>query len=238
MHACRLPFLSLLPAIQAASLILLRPAARIEGRYGDSQQVLGGSAPSNAEILAPADVNFFANRHGPHRRTGFVAFGDSYSAGIGTFVDGKENECRQEQRSLPLPHQRRPPGGRDRWRRLQLDQHDLFLPKWLSCTGSVIDDLLSGGSSSQIDTFNVSFGAPDASPDFATLSIGGNDLGFFDVMNACVFRFYSFYSGTCDRPSPYRTSRSTAQFELRLTLVMMEILDRSSGRSGRGSSSP
>lgn len=92
----------------------------------------------------------------------------------------------------------------------------------LSCTGSTIDDVLAGGEHSQVDLFNTT-----ASADFALLSIGGNDLGFFDIMNSCIFRFYSFYSGTCEAA----LARSEEQiagpaFDQRLRLLIMEILDR------------
>lgn len=33
---------------------------------------------------------------------------------------------------------------------------------------------------------------------FATLTIGGNDAGFFRVINACIFRFNGYGSGDCD----------------------------------------
>ncbi|KAK3938513.1 SGNH hydrolase-type esterase domain-containing protein [Diplogelasinospora grovesii] len=162
--------------------------------------------------------------------TGFVAFGDSYSAGIGTAFEGKENDCRQGNGAYPylinadlasaIRHRNDDGNGADGNRTTTSFQ-------WLSCTGSVTEDLLSGGESSQIDTFNASLGLPLASPDFATLSIGGNDLGFFDVMNACIFRFYSFYSGTCEAALAASDLQiQSPEFELRLMLVLMEILDK------------
>ncbi|KAI1640903.1 SGNH hydrolase-type esterase domain-containing protein [Biscogniauxia mediterranea] len=115
---------------------------------------------------------------------GFVVLGDSYSAGIGTGVDGQEDDCRHGLHAHP-----------------QLIASDLSKSQggpnatfqFLSCTGPETEEVLSGGDGSQIDAFNASL-----PPDFALLSIGGNDLGFFGVMNACVFRFYNFYSGTCE----------------------------------------
>ncbi|KAJ6439998.1 esterase [Purpureocillium lavendulum] len=74
----------------------------------------------------------------------------------------------------------------------------------------------------QIDAFNTSLPA-----DFALLSIGGNDLGFFDIMNSCIFRFYSFYSGTCDEALRHSDKALAGpEFEHGLRLVIMEILDR------------
>lgn len=143
----------------------------------------------------------------PARRpAGFVALGDSYSAGIGTGFNGTEDDCRHGLHAYP--------------KLVQSDLDGAF--QFLSCTGSTIDDMLSGAENSQVDAFNTSLPI-----DFALLSIGGNDLGFFDIMNSCIFRFYSFYSGTCDEA--LRRSREAfdgPEFEQRLRLVIMEIFDR------------
>ncbi|ROW12486.1 hypothetical protein VMCG_00718 [Cytospora schulzeri] len=149
---------------------------------------------------------------------GFVSLGDSYSAGIGTGVDDKEltseGDCRRGVHAYP-----------------QLIHHDLDgnntthagVPfQWLSCTGAVITRLLSGHPDSQIDQLNTSLPI-----DFATLSIGGNDLGFFTVMNACIFRFYGFYSGTCAAAlAAADAAIRSNEFELRLEIVLQEILDK------------
>ena len=110
---------------------------------------------------------------------GFIALGDSYSAGIGTPTpQSQENPCRQGTGAYPyLIHADLPPSS----------SPSSF--QWLSCTGSSTADVLGD----QIGSVNVSL--PIA---FSTLSIGGDDVGFFDVINACVFRFYAFYSGGCE----------------------------------------
>ncbi|OTB04954.1 hypothetical protein M426DRAFT_11045 [Hypoxylon sp. CI-4A] len=146
--------------------------------------------------------------------TGFVAFGDSYNAGIGTGVDGKEDDCRHglgSHAELIAADLRASQGGRN---------STAF--QFLSCTGATTDEILTGGDDSQIDTFNASLPA-----DFALLSVGGNDLGFFDVMNACVFRFYNFYSGTCETAlANSKTQIESDEFEHRLEIIIMEILDK------------
>lgn len=97
--------------------------------------------------------------------------------------------------------------------------------QFLSCTGATTQEILSsrdGSHDSQIDAFNASLPV-----DFALLSIGGNDLGFFDVMNACVFRFYNFYSGTCETAlKNTRDQIESDEFEHRLEIIIMEILDK------------
>lgn len=147
---------------------------------------------------------------------GFVALGDSYSAGIGTGLDGdylaSEGDCRRGQHGYPLL--------------LHLDLNNATRTntsmQWLSCTGAQTKDILSGTALSQIDLLNTSLPL-----DFATLSVGGNDLGFFDVMNACIFRFYSFYSGTCEAALAASDAAIASDvFEQRLEVILQEILDK------------
>lgn len=154
----------------------------------------------------------FPRRPG-HRPSGFIALGDSYSAGIGTGVHDTETDCRRGLGAYPV-----------------LIHNDLVASEganrttfdFLSCTGSTIDDMLSGAESSQIDQLNTTTTA-----DLALLSVGGNDLGFFDIMNSCIFRFYSFYSGTCEKAlRKSREAVESPEFEQRLRLAIAEILDR------------
>ncbi|KAI0448152.1 SGNH hydrolase [Xylaria telfairii] len=159
----------------------------------------------------PASSALRQFRYGePGASTGFVAFGDSYSAGIGTGVDGAENDCRQGQHAHA---------------QLIAADREPTAFQFLSCTGATTADVtstISGSEESQIDRFNVSLPA-----DFALLSIGGNDLGFFEVMNACVFRFYNFYSGTCETALAHaHANLESDEFEIRLRIVIMEILDK------------
>lgn len=148
-------------------------------------------------------------------RTGFIALGDSYSAGIGTGFEGVENDCRQGLHAYPqLIHRDLATNGNNNSTAFQ----------FLSCTGSTTQEILSGpeGGYSQMDSINASLPA-----DFALLSVGGNDLGFFDVMNACIFRFYNFYSGTCETALAESQKRiDSDEFEMRMLIVMTELLDR------------
>lgn len=92
----------------------------------------------------------------------------------------------------------------------------------MSCTGSTIGDLLLNIEPSQIEEFNTITTA-----DFALLSVGGNDLGFFDILNSCIFRFYSFYSRTCEEALHWADLQlASSDFENYLRLAIMEIFDR------------
>ncbi|KAI5863220.1 SGNH hydrolase [Durotheca rogersii] len=178
----------------------------------ETQRVIGNNLL--AYPRRPQLPVLFTRPAGTHDLTGFAAFGDSYSAGIGTGFEGKEDDCRHGLHShaaLVAADLLAGQGGRN-----------ATTFQFLSCTGATTQQILSGSQDSQIDALNASLPI-----DFALLSIGGNDLGFFEVMNACVFRFYNFYSGTCESALEHtRAQIESDEFENRLLIVITEILDR------------
>ncbi|KAK4459657.1 putative esterase family protein [Cladorrhinum samala] len=151
--------------------------------------------------------------------SGFISLGDSYSAGIGTRPSTPilDNPCRLGLGAYPhLLAQSLLPT-------LNISSSSSSF-QWLSCTGSTTADLLlSNPTYSQIGTINTSSPAS-----FATLSIGGNDLDFFPLLNACVFRFYGpLGSGTCSdelKRAEDSVFQNSGELELRLRLVLLEIL--------------
>ncbi|KAH8668355.1 SGNH hydrolase-type esterase domain-containing protein [Xylariales sp. PMI_506] len=198
----------------SASLVYAWPFDYIWSPPG-SQQILGPSSDEPPSSHRPAEWPKVASSSLSRRpRNGFVALGDSYSAGIGTGFEGSENDCRQGLGAHPV-----------------LVARDLLAGtgganssgfQFESCTGSTTAQLLVGGVGSQIDSLNASRPA-----DFALLSVGGNDLGFFEVMNACIFRFYNFYSGTCETALAHTQERlDSDDFENRLRIVIIELLNK------------
>lgn len=191
------------------ALSLICQASSVLRDGSPNQQVLGTSGNTNRQAR------------------GFAALGDSYSAGIGTGLDDKElpteGDCRHGVHAYPeLIH-----------RDLNNATGANTTLQWLSCTGAVTTDILSGSGSrgepkntaheqqGQVDMLNASLPL-----DFATLSVGGNDMGFFDVMNACIFRFYSFYSGTCEAALERADAAvQSGVFEQRLGVILREVLD-------------
>ncbi|KAK8855313.1 Lipase 1 [Apiospora arundinis] len=183
----------------------------------EKQHVLGSQVDDEEQRSSPPSFLFGNSKTHDQPSVGFVALGDSYSAGIGTGFEGKEDECRLGLGAYP-----------------QLIASDLAAKhggpnntnntsfQFLSCTGSTTDDLLVGGAASQIDDLNAS-----RPVDFALLTVGGNDLGFFEVMNACIFRFYNFYSGTCETALAHAQARlDSPDFDQRLFVVITELLDK------------
>ncbi|KAK5629759.1 hypothetical protein RRF57_005474 [Xylaria bambusicola] len=171
-----------------------------------TQHVLGDTGADHKGISISSDFQQgHSNKSNP--TAGFIALGDSYSAGIGTGIEGEEDDCRQGIHAYP---------------QLINADRDPTAFQFLSCTGATTNDAMAGAEDSQVDRLNVSLPI-----DFALLSIGGNDLGFFDVINACVFRFYNFYSGTCeDALARSRVLLESDDFEIRLRILIMEILDK------------
>jgi hypothetical protein len=115
-------------------------------------------------------------------KKGYVAFGDSYAAGIGTGMTGSGG-CRQGQFSYPK-----------QLAKVATDTvGDIDFQNY-PCSGAVISEVLEGGSKSQIDQWNNPKNA-----DIATISIGGKDVGFYNVLTACVLRVGFFkLAGKCD----------------------------------------
>lgn len=202
------------PIIPASLLFAICQATPVPHEERSIQQLEGSQ-----HVLADNDdTPALPREYGSKPTTGFVAFGDSYSAGIGTGANGTENACRQGLHAYPaLIHA-------DLEARHGANTTSF---QWLSCTGAATGDLLAGGAAaSQIDAFDASL-LPGGPAGFATLSVGGNDLGFFDVVNACVFRFYGFYSGTCEAALQAARARARGpELEHRLQVVLLQILDR------------
>jgi PKD repeat protein len=102
----------------------------------------------------------------------YVGLGDSFSSGEGAVEDGSEYEgghgCHRS------PHA---------YARLLGEREDLNLTSFKACSGAVTADL-----------FNNSINHPDEGPqidavqgaELVTLSIGGNNLGFADILKTCI----------------------------------------------------
>lgn len=138
----------------------------------------GHAAPAPAPTVAP-NVNpasgepvpgapdASTNSNNPIKK-GYVAFGDSYAAGIGTGTTSMDG-CRRGEFSYPKQIASYSPS--------DIDFQNL------PCSGAKLEHVLSGGPSSQIDAWTNPGNA-----DIATLTIGGNDLGFYNILTACVIR--------------------------------------------------
>ncbi|KAF7551375.1 hypothetical protein G7Z17_g5044 [Cylindrodendrum hubeiense] len=105
--------------------------------------------------------------------TKYVAFGDSFAAGIGAghefgsvHVDG----CHRYDKGYPSQLQ------------AQIDGHPIADENFKACTGA---------KAAQIKEQAIYL---DSSVDLATISIGGNNVGFADIVNDCIYRFKGVWS--------------------------------------------
>lgn len=57
------------------------------------------------------------------------------------------------------------------------------------CSGSTFKNIHAGGPYSQVDQLG--------NPAVATLTIGGNNVGFRAILTAYIYRFYGYWSGDC-----------------------------------------
>lgn len=90
----------------------------------------------------------------------YVALGDSYSSGVGAGDYGSSGDCRRSANSYP---------------QLWANSHGVSSFDFVACSGARTGDVLS----KQISALS-------ASTTVATISIGGNDAGFADVMTDCT----------------------------------------------------
>ncbi len=110
----------------------------------------------------------------------WTAMGDSYASGVGA----GENippmlPCRRYDHSYPVLM--------DSDNRLGASAGHKFNP--VMCSGSTFKNIQSGGPHSQVDQLG--------NPTVATLTIGGNNVGFRAILTACIYRFYAWRSGDC-----------------------------------------
>ncbi len=112
----------------------------------------------------------------PFVQLGWTAFGDSFSAGPGAGADyGGSGDCRRRTGAFPNQLNTSP----------ALSTNPAHVFDFVACSGARIVDVLSKTSNDgQLDTFRDN--AVDYR-DFATISIGGNDVGFSNTLDACVF---------------------------------------------------
>lgn len=108
--------------------------------------------------------------------------GDSYASGVGAgdFIP-PEQPCRRFTNSYP--------NQMNKDARLRASPDHKFNP--VMCSGSTFKNIHSGGPYSQTDQLG------NGNPTVATLTIGGNNVGFRAILTACIYRFYAWRSGDC-----------------------------------------
>ena len=166
----------------------------------------GGHARPRATHAARAATNELPVK------SGIVSFGDSYGAGLGTGTTSGDS-CRVGSNNYAELV----------WR--YMDKPDIKLQK-LVCTGDTTKEL-----SAKIDKWQN-----PKDYDMATLSVGGNDLGFSDIVDACFLRIVlgtptKGYDEDCDnakkKANALLADSSSDGIKAKLTSSYKKILTKS-----------
>ncbi|MFJ8015283.1 SGNH/GDSL hydrolase family protein [Streptomyces sp. NPDC096339] len=123
------------------------------------------AALTSSLLLAAGAALFGAGQAAAAARAdfGYVALGDSYSSGVGAGnYDSASGNCKRTTRAYPAL-----------WAAAHAPQTFSFA----ACSGARTGDVLSG-----------QLGPLNSGTDLVSITIGGNDAGFSDVMTTCVLQ--------------------------------------------------
>lgn len=121
------------------------------------------AATASALLLAAGAALFGAGQASAAADFGYVALGDSYSSGVGAGnYDSASGNCKRTTRAYPAL-----------WAAAHAPQTFSFV----ACSGARTGDVMNG----QLAPLN-------AGTDLVSITIGGNDAGFSDVMTTCVLQ--------------------------------------------------
>lgn len=158
------------------------------------------AALTSSLLLAAGATLFGAGQAAATARAdfGYVALGDSYSSGVGAGnYDGASGNCKRTTRAYPA---------------LWAAAHSPQTFSFTACSGARTGDVLSG----QLAPLN-------SGTDLVSITIGGNDAGFSDVMTTCVLQSES----TCVN----RVNQAKAYVDSTLPGLLDQVYNAISGRS-------
>ncbi|MGY0022892.1 SGNH/GDSL hydrolase family protein [Streptomyces sp. cg35] len=122
-----------------------------------------------------------AQAAGSAAATGYVALGDSYSSGVGSgSYDSGSGDCKRSTKAYPA---------------LWAAAHSPSSFNFTACSGARTGDVLSG-----------QLGPLGSGTGLVSISIGGNDAGFADVMTTCVLQSESTCINRVNQARSYVTS--------------------------------
>ncbi len=124
--------------------------------------------------------------------TRYVALGDSYSAGEGippyADVPGAEEGCHQSKTGYPTFL------GDAGFEIPGLPGNDVELD-YVACSGALLRNVMAVSQSARGEDHIVQLSKVDASADLVTMTIGGNDLGFSEIVSHCATQFDCWEDG-------------------------------------------
>ncbi|MFJ6796332.1 SGNH/GDSL hydrolase family protein [Streptomyces sp. NPDC091268] len=119
---------------------------------------------------------------------GYVALGDSYSSGVGAGAyDSGSGDCKRTSRAYPA---------------LWAAAHSPQTFSFTACSGARTGDVLAG-----------QLGPLNSGTDLVSITIGGNDAGFSDVMTTCVLQSESTCVNRVNQAKAYVDSTLPGQLD-------------------------
>ena len=161
-------------------------------------------ASNDSNNVIPGHDEGSVEQSGSPLNHGFVAFGDSYAGGIGTGYTSWDG-CRTGQNSYPLL--------------LNATADHFVFYESHACTGDRTDQLMLPGG--QIDSWY----APNLA-DFGTLSIGGDDLDFAVILDACVLRYQGTSSPNCEEWIEKAKANLRLTVDFKMWYSIQRIMDK------------
>jgi hypothetical protein len=158
-------------------------AARQDDPVGINVAAVSARASAyGSSIMASASVKAYAKP--TEAVTQFIALGDSFTAGVGSNggpdYNSGSSDCSRYNSAYPYKLQ-----NMDEWE--QYNGGVTPVLNFGACTGAKMQDLLDNqinlGDGTWRDVEYHDFGRPQ----IAVMTIGGNDVGFVDILNACKF---------------------------------------------------
>ncbi|MFH7596106.1 SGNH/GDSL hydrolase family protein [Streptomyces racemochromogenes] len=146
------------------------------------------AALASSLLLAAGAALFGAGQASAQADFGYVALGDSYSSGVGAGnYDSASGNCKRTTRAYPAL-----------WAAAHAPQTFSFT----ACSGARTGDVLSG-----------QLGPLNAGTDLVSITIGGNDAGFSDVMTTCVLQSESTCVNRVNQAKAYVDSTLPGQLD-------------------------
>lgn len=115
-----------------------------------------------AAVASFLGVTTFAPALAQDAATGYVALGDSYSSGLGAGDYGDSGDCKRSSKA--------------------------YSQQWTAANSPASFDFTACSGARTGDVLSDQLGPLNASTGLVSISIGGNDAGFADTMQACVLQ--------------------------------------------------
>lgn len=146
------------------------------------------AASASALLLAAGAALFGAGQATAAADFGYVALGDSYSSGVGAGnYDSSSGDCKRTARAYPA---------------LWAAAHSPQTFSFVACSGARTGDVM-----------NNQLGPLNTGTDLVSITIGGNDAGFSDVMTTCVLQSESTCVSRVNQAKAYVDSTLPGQLD-------------------------